>query len=158
MEVSGQRQATATLLSGRKSPGTHWIGGWAGPSLLWSIWPKIGTGRKRGGSLPRRISTKNFNKIYETVHGIHGKVLFMAARKPGFILGSKLWGSELHDWWKFQQYPWNGYRMLEKIYSWAYVNRALLCDCRNRNSRANFGESLPHGMFWKSVRRFGHLY
>jgi hypothetical protein len=37
MEVSGHH-APAALLPGKEPPGTHWIGGWVGPSPVWTIW------------------------------------------------------------------------------------------------------------------------
>jgi hypothetical protein len=33
MEVSGQLHVSATLPSGGKAPGIHWIRGWVGPSV-----------------------------------------------------------------------------------------------------------------------------
>jgi hypothetical protein len=33
MEVSGQLHVPAALPPGEKAPGTHWIGGWVGPSV-----------------------------------------------------------------------------------------------------------------------------
>jgi hypothetical protein len=32
MEVSGQHRAPAALAPGKELPGTHWIGGWVGPT------------------------------------------------------------------------------------------------------------------------------
>jgi hypothetical protein len=34
MEVSGQLHAPAALPPGERAPGTHWIGGWVGPTAV----------------------------------------------------------------------------------------------------------------------------
>jgi hypothetical protein len=34
MEMSGQLHASQPLYPERKSPGTHWIGGWVGPRAV----------------------------------------------------------------------------------------------------------------------------
>jgi hypothetical protein len=37
MGVSGQRHASAALSPGKRTPGTHWIGGWVGaPEPVWT--------------------------------------------------------------------------------------------------------------------------
>jgi hypothetical protein len=32
MEISGRHHASATLPPGKDPPGTHWVGGWVGPT------------------------------------------------------------------------------------------------------------------------------
>jgi hypothetical protein len=34
MEVSGQLHVPVALPPGKEPPGTHWIGGWAGPTAV----------------------------------------------------------------------------------------------------------------------------
>jgi hypothetical protein len=38
MGVSGQLQAPAALPSGKESSGVHRIGGWVGPTPVWTLW------------------------------------------------------------------------------------------------------------------------
>jgi hypothetical protein len=55
MGVSGQRHAPPRFTPGKRTPGTHWIGGWVGPRAGLDAGARIKICPYRGSNLDRPI-------------------------------------------------------------------------------------------------------
>jgi hypothetical protein len=64
MEVSSQLHAPAALPPRKRAPGTHWIGGWVGPTAVLDAVVKRKIPSPRRQSNPRTPINNNYNRMW----------------------------------------------------------------------------------------------